>query len=396
MPKFRNGLAKVGRVYHFHFQQGGRTYHGSTGCEHRSAAELVLQKRREDLALARAGVLVLKKDVPTLAKALEKWCAAQKGAATEDHIGNVRTALQLHLKPLLALPLDQIDNQVVEDARTAYLNSTGTGHRPGQNGEWSLSHTLGGANKVVQHLGSVVGWAVRRREGGLDRMPYKVRPLKPEPAIKPILWPEQVQTFLQETQAHGRRYAGEAFAHTHVACCLMLGLGLREGEAVGLEWEQVDQRRRVVQVFGHDRELREIPVPAWIMDLLARHLGPTTAAAAGAILPGHGPGFTAKAIERAAAKAGAPGLHPHRLRASFATTHFEAGTPLSQIQQMMGHSDPETTMGYIVQRPRDQAESQERVAELMGFKPAISPKPDSIVIPSPKTPKKSPKNKAKS
>ena len=375
-PKFRNGLAKIGRVYYFHFSFAGKSYHGSTGCEHRTSAEQVLQKKREDLALARAGVLVLRKDIPTLSKALDKWCAAQKGAATDEHIYNVRTALQLHLKPLMHLQLDQLDNQVVEDARTAYLNCKGTGHRPGQEGEWELGHTLGGANKIVQHLGSVVGWAVRRREGGLDRMPYKLRPLKPEPSIKPILWPELVQPFLSET-LRGRRYAGQAFPHTHTAILLMLTLGLREGEAVGATWEQVDWRRRVFQVYGHDRELREIPIPAWVMDHLQRVLGPTTALPSGPILPGHGSGFTAKAVERAAAKVGATGLHPHRLRASFATTHFEAGTPLSQIQQMMGHSDPETTMGYIVQRPRDQAAAQERVSELMGFESIESPTCDN-------------------
>jgi len=47
------------------------------------------------------------------------------------------------------------------------------------------------------------------------------------------------------------------------------------------------------------------------------------------------------------------GLHPHSLRATFATAHWEAGTPLSQITAMLGHRDPNTTMIYINQRPRD-------------------------------------------
>jgi len=51
MPKFRNGLAKVGRVYRYNFSQGGRTYGGSTRCEHRFAAEQFLRKFRDNLAL---------------------------------------------------------------------------------------------------------------------------------------------------------------------------------------------------------------------------------------------------------------------------------------------------------------------------------------------------------
>jgi len=388
VPKFKNGLAKVGQRYHYKFEFKGKAYHGSTGCDTRAAAEEVLRQIRTNAALEAVGARVAPREVPTLAAVLEAWAKAQTGVATERHVENVRTALTLHMKPLLRLRLDQIDNQAVEDARTAYLNCKGTGSRPGQEGEWELSHTLGGANKIVQALSSVMGWAVRRREGGLDRMPFQVRPLRPEPKIKAVLWPELVQPFLAETQ-RGRRYKGQAFPHTHIACCMMLGLGLREGEACGIEWPQLDRRRRVVQVYGHDRELREIPVPAWLLDLLDRHLGPTTALPSGPIIPGHGPGFTAKAVARAGEKAGAPGLHPHRLRASFATTHFEAGTPLTQIQQMMGHSDPETTMGYIVQRPRDQAAAQERVAEIMGF-------PGSILAGSQEAPKKPLKNKGKS
>ena len=34
---------------------------------------------------------------------------------------------------------------------------------------------------------------------------------------------------------------------------------------------------------------------------------------------------------------------------------------------MLGHRDPATTLRYIVQRPKDQAEAQELVAAAMGF-----------------------------
>ena len=297
----------------------------------------------------------------------------------------MRSSLELHLKDLLPLPLDQLTNEVVEDARAAYLNGKGRGHRPGQEGEWKLAHTMGGANKVVQNLGSVVGWAVRR--GTLPKMPFKLAPLKPQPAVEPVLWPEKVQQFLHEADG-GHKLLPHAFPHAATAIRLMLQLGLREAEARGARWEWLDRRRQVYTVGqAKSRELREIHVPAALLDHLDRVLGPTTALPTGLILPAqdgaaHRPGFTAKPVERCAALVGVPGLHPHRLRASFATTHFEAGTPLSQIQQMMGHEDPETTMGYIVQRPKDQAVAQERVSELMGFKSPISPVAADIMQPS--------------
>jgi integrase len=307
---------------------------------------------------------------------------------------NVRTALALHLKSLLHLQLHQIDNQVVEDARTDYLNCKGIGHRPGQEGEWELGHTLGGANKLVQHLSSVVGWAVRR--GTLPAMPFKLPKLKPEPKVKPVLWPELTQSLLAEA-ARGRRYPGQAFPHSETAMRLQLQLGLREDEALGARWEWLDRRRQCYTVGENkSRTIREIHVPAALLDHLDRVLGPTTARPTGLIIPAedgkpHGPGFTAKPVERCGLVAGIPGLHPHRLRASFATAHFEAGTDIGTIQKMLGHEDQETTWRYIVQRPKDQALAQERVALLQGFQ---APEPGTIQASSQPSPEKLLTNKA--
>ena len=376
MPKFRNGLAKVGSVYHFKFTQNGHPYGGSTRCERRATAEVWLQKYRENLALERVGIRAARA-LTTLAQTLEEWDRAQTGATADRHRANVRSSLQLHLQDLLPLPLDQITTEAVENARAAYLGSTGTGHRPGQEGTWNLTHTMGGANKVIQNLSSVVGWAVRR--GTIPAMPFKLSPLKPQAEVEPVLWPEKVQAFLHESDGWRAQTAGAPLPPAATAMRMMLQLGLREAEARTARWEWLDRRRQVYTVGqAKNRELRQVHVPAALMDHLDRVLGPTTALPAGLILPAedgaaHRPGFTAKPVERCAALVGVPGLHPHRLRASFATTHFEAGTPLSQIQQMMGHEDPETTMGNIVQRIKGQAEAQERVAALMGFEVSSAP-----------------------
>ena len=83
MPKFRNGLAKIGRVYHYHFTQDGRTLSGSTRCEHHSAAEAWLQQFRENLALEKVGLRAARA-LPTLAQTLEEWTRAQTGAAAKS------------------------------------------------------------------------------------------------------------------------------------------------------------------------------------------------------------------------------------------------------------------------------------------------------------------------
>jgi hypothetical protein len=309
---------------------------------------------------------------PTLSRVLDDWTRIQKGAVEDLHIRNVRDALSHHLAQLLPLPIDQLTNQVVEDARAAYLASSGIGYRPGHRGRWALKHTVGGANKIIQNLGSVVGWAVRRGAGGIDRMPFRLGRLKPLPKVQVILWPEMVQPFLEEA-LRGRRGLHDAFPHSLTAMRLMLQLGLREAEVLGARWEWLDRRRQVYVVgVNKSRELREIPVPDSLMDHLDRGLGPTTAVPRGLILADekgrpHTGQFTLHPVARCGEKVGIVGLTPHRLRASFATCHFEIGTSLSQIQMMMGHKDPETTLGYIVQRPIGQVEAQERASRAMGF-----------------------------
>ncbi len=54
-------------------------------------------------------------------------------------------------------------------------------------------------------------------------------------------------------------------------------------------------------------------------------------------------------LRRLAAKAGIPGAHrisPHSMRHTFATTALDAGVPLRDVQDSLGHADPRTTRLY--------------------------------------------------
>lgn len=51
-------------------------------------------------------------------------------------------------------------------------------------------------------------------------------------------------------------------------------------------------------------------------------------------------------VGRWAKAAGAEGVHPHRFRAAFVTSAYDAGIPEREIQASVHHSDPDTTRRY--------------------------------------------------
>ncbi|HII89046.1 TPA: tyrosine-type recombinase/integrase, partial [Candidatus Woesearchaeota archaeon] len=53
-------------------------------------------------------------------------------------------------------------------------------------------------------------------------------------------------------------------------------------------------------------------------------------------------------IKRAAKQANiSKGVHPHTLRHSFATHLIENGSDVVQVQSLLGHASPETSMIYV-------------------------------------------------
>lgn len=53
-----------------------------------------------------------------------------------------------------------------------------------------------------------------------------------------------------------------------------------------------------------------------------------------------------EALVRLTERAGTPHVHPHQFRASLATDALDAGVPLRDVQAMLGHADPKTTLRY--------------------------------------------------
>ena len=360
----RGGLYKNpgGTTYKFRYKQGGSEVYGDTGCTSLGAAREWLLAHRQGAAQRKVGILTAD-NVPTLKKAMELWKTATAGVVTEKYANQKIDRLTNHLGPELVLPIHRIDTEVVEKARQRYLcgSWSGNGHRNKVEGRG-----VGGWNHLLRDLRALAGWAVKR--GLIEAIPFRLTATKvqEDPASGVVIWPELAPAFLAEVDRL------PVFRQdTRTAVRLMLFMGLREDEALISRWEWLDRRNMTYTVGdAKNRRARVIPVPQVLMDyILAHHTKPKDGR--GLILPAddkgnpHGEGLTTKLVHAAALAIGIQGMTPHRVRATFATAHFEAGTPLNQIQTMLGHENQATTLGYIVSRPQNLAASQDRLASVL-------------------------------
>jgi integrase len=81
----------------------------------------------------------------------------------------------------------------------------------------------------------------------------------------------------------------------------------------------------------------------------------------------HRPQFCKKALGRVCEKLGLGNVTQHRLRASFASLHAEAGTPVPEIQGMLGHKNIATTMIYVETSLEAKRRAQDTLSQKLGL-----------------------------
>jgi integrase/recombinase XerC len=138
---------------------------------------------------------------------------------------------------------------------------------------------------------------------------------------------------------------------------LLYATGIRVGELVALDLDDVDRERNLVRVFGKGRKERSVPFghPAaraldrWVTEGRAALV---TDGAGGALFLGaRGRRIDQRAVRtlvhrRIAEVPGAPDIGPHGLRHTAATHLLEGGADLRAVQELLGHASLATTQLY--------------------------------------------------
>lgn len=138
---------------------------------------------------------------------------------------------------------------------------------------------------------------------------------------------------------------------------LLWATGIRVGELVGADVDDLDTDRRVLRVLGKGSKERMVPygvpaasaVAAWLErgrpELAVSTSGPAL------FLGARGGRVDARVVrrivhERVAAVPDAPDIGPHGLRHTAATHLLEGGADLRSVQELLGHASLGTTQIY--------------------------------------------------
>lgn len=178
-------------------------------------------------------------------------------------------------------------------------------------------------------------------------------------SLPDALTPLQASTLLEQASTHAAE-DGPRGVRDAAILELLYATGIRVGELVGLDVDDVDHDRRVVRVLGKGNKERSVPYGVPAATALNRWLDGGPEGRSGMAAPGAGPalfvGARGRRIDpravrtlvhlRLAGVAGAPDLGPHGLRHSAATHLLEGGADLRAVQELLGHASLATTQIY--------------------------------------------------
>lgn len=203
-----------------------------------------------------------------------------------------------------------------------------------------------GISSHRQLIGAIKHFSGLFAEAQIDN-PQLVRP-KRSRTLPTVLSQEEVMRLLQRTPNLKHR----------AILALLYSAGLRISELLQLELRDLDPERRQIQVRqGKGRKDRYVVLAESMVPLLLNYLNSYRPRRY--VVEGEGGGTYSGSsvrafLRRSCRRAGIrKQVTPHTLRHSYATHLIENGVNLRHVQELLGHSKPETTMIYTHVARRD-------------------------------------------
>jgi integrase len=295
----------------------------------------------------------------TLAEFADEWLAGQEARLRPKTRELYGSYLRLHVKPRLgrrqlqSLTVEDVA-QLVAEMQAGVRFEERLGRLVRVEGEPFAAWTIRG---VLTVLGRVLGSAERR--GLLAVNPVRKLERGERPSVERREFPSL------DREAIGRLIGATPERYRVLVAASML-TGIRQGEALGLQWQDVDVKAGVLRVRRQlDRTgrlvepktqaaKREVPFPPVLGRMLAEHRerafarghakpsDPVFASEVGTPLGRRG--IVRRGLEPALRAAGLPHLSWHDLRHVCASLLIAEGGTVGYVSRILGHASPAITL----------------------------------------------------
>lgn len=339
------GLYRKGRYWYYFVTAHGQRAHGSTRATDLLTARRIMEEKRKDLL---DGLLKRPTKVRTVEELVETWLRLNRTTFSQVHLKTAGCGLRRWALPVVGkIAANRVTNAHVLELRARML-------------EAGCSATY--ANSTVKNLKAVFNFALSL--GYVGEVPFRVKKLKVQKQPRATIPAEQVQPFLACVDRNTKN------PHIRVIIRAMLGLGLREAEALGMRWNWLDPASRCYEVGkSKGKTTRIIPVPDWLWSEIYQMGKPVLSEWLFPASDGkpHRAQFCKKVLQRVCAELNLISITAHRLRATFATLLSQTGCPISEVQAMLGHRSVATTQLYIETSLDTKRRAQDNLSQKLGL-----------------------------
>ncbi len=174
--------------------------------------------------------------------------------------------------------------------------------------------------------------------------------------------------------------------HLRPVIVLALNTGMRRGELLSLEWEQIDLMRRRIRILNAKTTSseRSVPMNSTVYGLLCDLAQKRTSKLVFPSKRRDGNRFLdlKKGFMKAVTLAGLPKIRFHDLRHTFATRLVQAGVDIITVQHLLGHARISMTARYAHSPDQARVAAVERLDGLFESQPAPK-RPQDFNMPNP-------------
>ena len=192
------------------------------------------------------------------------------------------------------------------------------------------------------------------REGVLQtNVTSRLRTPKVKQRLPDVMSAEKTNDMLDAVAGSPREPGAGALERDVAFLELLYGCGIRVGELVGIDLEDIDLQESWLRVRGKGNKERQVPIPGRAAAAVERYLTVRIAPPGerALFLNSRGARLGDREVRRlvklyALVATGDSTVHPHSFRHAYATHLLSDGADLRAIQELLGHARLSTTQKY--------------------------------------------------